>query len=351
MLKFSENPIITTENVVPSRADFKVDGVFNAGCVKFQNEYLLLLRVAESFVNETEDEVLIPVNVDGQIVAKRLKRADANFDFSDSRIVINKTTNQTEFLTSISHLRIARSKDGYAFEIDKEPVVFPYDSLEEWGVEDPRIVEIDGYFLINYTAVSPKGACTSMVKTVDFKTFEKVGTIFTVENKDVCLFNEKINDLYYAYHRPVPKAFGTPDMWIATSPDLIHYGNHKYFLGVRQGDFWDNGRIGGGAPPIKTEHGWLSIYHACDLNNCYCLGAFLTPLNDPSTIIKRSVVPLVKPDQPYELVGFFGNVVFSCGALIEEDNVIIYYGAADDKMCRVDFTLQEIIDSMEEIDV
>lgn len=348
MKKYKNNPVIQIDDIYPSREDFKVDGTFNAGCVSYKGKIILILRVAESFVTINDDIIEIPINENGNIVKRIIKKSDENYDFSDSRIVINKNNQKTEFLTSISHLRIAQSVDGYNFEIG-DKIELEYDELEQWGIEDPRVIKVEDKYFINYTAVSKRGACTSMISTYDFKSYKKEATIFTVENKDVCIFNEKINGLYYAYHRPVPKAFGDPDMWLASSPDLIHFGNHKYFLGVREGNFWDNGRIGGGAPPIKTSFGWLNIYHACNKENVYCLGAFLTPLDKPDVIIKRSINPLVKPDMDYEINGFFANVVFSCGTILEDDNLIIYYGAADDKVCRIDMSIEQIINSMEDI--
>ena len=347
MGKNAMNPLITTDDITPSIVGMKVEGVFNAGVTMLGNEIILLLRVAESFMQSVKGEVLIPVVSDSKIEAVRIDKTDEKYDFTDSRIVTDTLTKETKYLTSISHLRIARSTDGINFKIDAEMINLGSDKLESWGVEDPRIITIGDMYYINYTSVSPYGACTSLVTTKDFKEFSRKGVIFPVENKDVCIYNEKINDMYYAYHRPVPKAFGSPDIWIASSPDLVHYGNHKHFLGIREGDYWDNNRIGGGAPPIKTDSGWLSIYHACNKENVYCLGAFLTPLDDPYTITMRSPKPIVMPTEDYEIEGFFGNVVFSCGAIKFDDSIVIYYGASDDKICRVDLTIQEIIESME----
>lgn len=83
-----------------------------------------------------------------------------------------------------------------------------------------------------------------MISTKDFQTIEHHGMIFAPENKDVLIFPEKVNGKYYALHRPVPKSTGAPEIWIAESPDLLHWGNHKYLLGLRDG-MWDDGRIGG----------------------------------------------------------------------------------------------------------
>lgn len=348
MLRSEQNPLITPADVKPSKDYLKVDGVFNAGACKYNDEILLLLRVAESFAEKKEGKILIPIMSEDGLQTIELDSEDENYDFSDSRIVINKNTEQTEYLTSISHLRIARSTDGENFIVDDEPINVDYSEDEQWGMEDPRITKIDDTYFINYTSVSKLGASTSLITTKDFKKFEQHGIIFLPENKDVCIFSEKINGYYYAYNRPVPKAFGTPDIWLSKSPDLIHWGEHKHILGVSSETSWDNGRIGGGAPAIKTKDGWLSVYHACDKNNVYHLGAFITPLNDPSKITHKTKTPILSPEMDFEKFGFFGNVVFTCGVVEQNEELLIYYGAADDKigMCR--FTIDEIMELMEE---
>ncbi|MGL4382628.1 MAG: glycosidase, partial [Bacilli bacterium] len=134
---------------------------------------------------------------------------------------------------------------------------------------------------------------------------------------------------YYAYHRPVPKAFGHPDIYIASSNDLLCFGLHEHVLGVNINSSWENTRIGGGAPSIKTKDGWLAIYHAANQDNIYSIGAFLTPLDDPTKIIAQLKEPLLKPEADYEINGFFNNVVFTCGVVLLKETLFIYYGGAD----------------------
>ncbi|GGH86343.1 putative GH43/DUF377 family glycosyl hydrolase [Pullulanibacillus pueri] len=185
--------------------------------------------------------------------------------------------------------------------------------------------------------------------TKDFKTVERKGMIFAPENKDVLIFPEKINGKYYALHRPVPKSVGGPEVWIAESTNLVHWGNHKHLLGLRE-SMWDNGRIGGGAVPIKTDKGWLELYHGADKDHRYCMGAVLLDLNDPTKVIARSNQPILEPEADYEVEGFFGNVVFSCGALLEGDKVKIYYGVADTSMAGAELSLQDILDTLVYLD-
>lgn len=351
----TNNPLIKPQEVKPSREDFKVDGVFNCGVAHYKDEVILLCRVAESVKEENEEVVQIPVVVskegkDQIEVVKIVKSENPQYDYSDSRslwIVDNKGNRKIEYLTSLSHIRLARSKDGIHFTIDESPFIFPTADEESWGMEDPRVTEIEGTYYINYTSVTPNGAATSLISTKDFVIYERHGIIFAPENKDVTIFPEKIDGKYIAFNRPVPCAIGNPDMWIAQSEDLIHWGKQKHFCGVASDESWENGRIGGGAVPFKTEKGWIKIYHAADKDNRYCLGAFLLDAKDPSKILARTNKPILEPEADYEKEGFFGNVVFTCGCLVENDTVIIYYGAADDKICRADITLSEIYKALE----
>lgn len=348
-----ENPLLIPAQVKPSREGFRVEGVFNCGVAKYKNEVILLCRIAESVTGAGEGEVLVPVvrTVDGEdgIDVLRLQKEEhPELDFTDSR-TINKITKQgkkTVYLTSLSHLRVARSNDGIHFKVDEKPFVFPNAEEESWGMEDPRITKIGDTYYINYTSVTENGAAASLISTKDFKKYERHGIIFAPENKDVTIFPEKINGMYMAFNRPVPSGIGNPEMWLAQSPDLIHWGHQKHFCGISDGPGWDNGRIGGGAVPFKTDKGWLKIYHAADNNDRYCLGAFLLDAHDPSKVIAKTAEPILQPDAVYEREGFFGNVVFTCGCLVEGEKVILYYGAADDKICRVDFTVSDLLSEL-----
>jgi predicted GH43/DUF377 family glycosyl hydrolase len=109
---------------------------------------------------------------------------------------------------------------------------------------------------------------------------------------------------------------------------------------------WDSARMGGGAVPFKTEKGWLELYHGATSDHRYCMGAVLLDLEDPTKVIARSNQPIIEPEADYEVEGFFGNVVFSCGAVVEGDVVKMYYGVADTSMACAEFSLQEILDSL-----
>lgn len=345
--RYEENPLITPKDVPPYHEGFEVIGTFNAGVTKFQDEIILLLRVAERPVSHDENIVKAPVfNPDtGLVEIYEFRKDDPRYDFSDPRVIKNASTGQFVYLTSLSYLRIARSKDGRHFTVEDKPFVYPSNQLEVFGIEDPRITFIDGTYFIYFSAVSPKGVGEAMVSTKDFQQVTHHGMIFAPENKDVLIFPEKINGKYYALHRPVPKSNGAPEIWIAESDNLLYWGNHQFLLGLRE-DKWDSGRIGGGAVPIKTDRGWLELYHGASKDNRYCMGAVLLDLHDPTKVIARSDQPILEPEADYETNGFFGNVVFSCGAIVEGDMVKMYYGVADTSMACAELRLSEILNSL-----
>lgn len=355
MLKREPNkPVLTKEDVIPSGKDFRVDGIFNCGATTCGDETILLCRVAESCYSENENEIRIPMldpDHEYKLMIKTLyKDQMTDYDFSDSRIIIGKKGTEkgkVRYLTSMSHLRIAKSRDGIHFTVDDKPSIMPYGKMEKWGIEDPRITRIEDTYYITYTSVSELGAGTSMLTTRDFKTFERKGMIFLPENKDTALFPQRIQGKYYCLNRPVPFEIGYPDIWMAVSDDLIHWGEYQHLAGITS-DGWESGRIGGGTPPILTDKGWLMIYHAADQNKKYCLGAMLLDKENPTKVIGKTQHPFLTPEESYEVEGFFGNVVFTCGCTREKGILNIYYGAADDKIARAVISVDELLAMMEE---
>jgi predicted GH43/DUF377 family glycosyl hydrolase len=337
-----KNPIIRPCDVPPSRDDYEVVGAFNPGATIFKDEILLLLRVAERPKDKAPDEQVAPIlNPEtGEIEHFRMKNSDPRItDIPDSRSFF---VNGEMMLTSISHLRIARSKDGVNFTIDPAPAVFPKMSYETYGLEDPRITKIDALYYITYKVVSDKGICTGLLTTEDFSQFNRHGIIFCPENIDVVMFPEKIGGTYWALTRPVPRYIGPRGVWIASSPDAIHWGRHQPLILPQEGTFHD-GKTGGSCVPIKTDKGWLEIYHGSDTNDKYTLAAALLDLNDPSQVVARAKLPLMEPAAPYELEGFYGNVVFSCGAIEKDNAVLIYYGASDEYTAVAKTTVSRIL--------
>jgi predicted GH43/DUF377 family glycosyl hydrolase len=338
------NPIIGPKDVKPSRDDFEVIGTFNAGVSRLGDEVILLLRVAERPISQHPEVVLVPVfdAEQGAIITEKFLKDDPENDFSDPRLIIKSGRT---YLTSISQLRLARSSDGINFKIDEEPALTAANEYESFGIEDPRITCIDGTYYVNYVAVSPFGVTTCLASTKDFKSFERHGAIFCPENKDVAIFAEKVDGRYFALHRPVSPLFNRSEMWIAESPNLVCWGNHRYLMGVREG-CWDEVKIGASAVPIKIEQGWLEIYHGSNRDNRYCLGAVLLDAKDPAQIIARAAEPILEPEADYEIEGFFGNVVFSCGLLCENDQLKIYYGVADTSIAYAEVSLQDVVEKL-----
>ncbi|OTN75485.1 hypothetical protein A5886_000555 [Enterococcus sp. 8G7_MSG3316] len=348
--RFEENPLITPTDVMPLHEGYEVIGAFNGGVAEYNDEVILLLRVAERPISEDPSIIKAPVyntlTKTMDIISFDIN--DHAYDFEDPRMIRKKDKlDSFVYLTSLSYIRIARSKDGHHFTIDDEAFLYPFNNYQTYGIEDARCTKIEDNYYINFSSVSPVGVCDSLVMTKDFKTYEDLGNIFAPENKDVLIFPEKINGNYYALHRPSLKSIGNYDIWIASSPDLQSWGNHQHLLGIRE-QSWENGRIGGGLVPIKTAQGWLVIYHGATPEHRYCMGAALLDLADPTIVLKRSKKPIMEPDALYEKNGFFGDVVFGCGGIVEGDKLTMYYGVADTSMAGCTLSIKEILRQLDE---
>jgi len=343
MKRYPGNPVITTSDVPPSRPDFKVLGVLNPGVARLGDETILLLRVAEQPAFEDASVCSSPIYdvASGETRILAFHRSDPGLDVSDPRVIRTKSRN---YLTSMSHLRLARSLDGYRFAVDAHPFLAPENEYETFGIEDARITRIDDTYYINYSAASNAGIVTALASTRDFLHVTRHGNIFHPDNKDVAIFPEKIGGRYYALHRPSTSEYGKPEIWLAQSPDLLCWGDHLRVASVREG--WDSARIGASAVPFRTPYGWVEIYHGATQENRYCLGALLLDADEPWKVLARSDRPLVEPEAFYETQGFFGNVVFSCGATVVGDDVRIYYGAADESVACIDLTVGEILGNL-----
>jgi len=340
--RLADNPLIAPDDVPASRADWQVVGAFNPGVATYGDEIILLLRVAERPRDVAEDEEVAPIyNAEtGKVEYLRVKHNDPELQRVDSRVFFYKGK---MYLTSISHLRLARSKDGRCFNVDTEPAVFPAEHYESFGLEDPRITKLNDEFYITYKVVSEFGICTALLKTKDFKKFTRKGIIFCPENLDVVLFPKKIDGQFCALTRPVPKNIGPPAIWLSFSPDGLHWGRYKPIILPREGKF-DACKVGPSCVPIVTDAGWLEIYHGTDETDRYCLGAALLDLKEPSSVIARSEKPLMKPQADYELNGFYGNVIFASGAVVNCDGQItVYYGAADSFTAAATTTIDKIM--------
>lgn len=229
-------------------------------------------------------------------------------------------------LDRISRIGCAVSTDGLHFNRLKEPVFVPEEDYEEYGVEDPRVTYLDGWYYMLYTAFSPIGTRVALARSRNLIGWERMGIVLPDENnKDAALFPRKIKGRYAMFHRR------KPDMWIAYSDDLLHWTDHQIIMSPRPG-LWDSVRIGAGGPPFYTDAGWLTFYHGFGEARIYCLGVALLDLEDPTRVLKRQEEPVLCPRAPWEEVGDVPNVVFSCGGIEREDEYLIYYGGADHVM-------------------
>ncbi|KQM75955.1 glycosidase [Pedobacter sp. Leaf216] len=340
--RFVENPILHPKDLLPSSAGLEIECLLNPGVFTFEGKIWLLIRVAERPAQQ-ENVISFPVLKKGGIEILAIAESDPDLNATDPRVINYKGA---DYLTTLSHLRLVCSDDGIHFyQPDAYPLLQGEGEDETFGIEDCRVAQINGTYYLTFTAVSEHGVGVGMRSTKDWKTFEYHGMIIPPHNKDCALFEEQINGKFYALHRPSSVALGGNYIWLAESPDGIHWGNHKCIIKTRAG-FWDSARVGAGAAPIKTAAGWLEIYHGANEKHQYCLGAFLLDLNNPAKVLARTDQPIMVPTTDYELHGFFGEVVFTNGHLVSGDELTIYYGAADEFVCGAKFSIAEILETL-----
>jgi predicted GH43/DUF377 family glycosyl hydrolase len=344
--RVSETLLLRPQDLKPFSDDFKVIGVFNPGAVKVDDETVLLARVAETPRDHRPGFMGLPRwQLDGTLEVDWA--SDDGLERVDSRVVRRKSDNLLR-LTSVSHLRIFRSADRGSMEWTPGPVFLPASPVEEFGIEDPRIVEIDGVYWITYVAVSRHGVATALASTHDFVTFERHGVVFHPENKDVVLFPRKINGEYFALHRPNPNShFGPPEIWVARSKNLLHWGQHECLL--RGSAEWESDRVGAATQPVLLDDGWLALYHGSrrakrpGTVGAYSAGALLLDRDNPARILRRSHEPIMQPTSDFERSGFVDNVVFPTGMIKHGDTLSVYYGAADTYTGVVEFSQRELL--------
>lgn len=339
--RFAENPLLSPADLKASTEGLEITCLLNPGVFTFQDKTWLIVRVAERPAQK-DNIISFPILTDdGRIKIIEINKDDPQLDATDARVINYKGV---DYLTTLSHLRLLCSDDGVKFyEPEGYPILVGEGNLQAFGVEDCRVTFIENKYHLTFTAVSGNGVGVGLRTTTDWKNFESHGMMLPPHNKDCAIFEEKINGLYYALHRPSSVDIGGNYIWLTSSPDGLHWGNHKCIIKTREGA-WDSARVGAGAAPIKTDKGWLEIYHGANEKHQYCLGAFLMDAENPSKVIARTEVPIMVPIAHYETSGFFGNVVFTNGHTMgaDGDTVTIYYGAADEFVCAAHFSLKEI---------
>ena len=253
-----------------------------------------------------------------------------------------------------SHLTAARSRDGLTdWRIDPAPTLAAEPDRypeEMWGLEDPRItyLEEEGHFVVTYTAFSVGGPLVALATTTDFKSFRRLGPVMPPEDKDAALFPVRFKGRWAMLHRPMPAAASVgAHIWLSWSPDLKHWGDHHILLRARRGGWWDANKIGLSPPPLRTEEGWLLLYHGVRMTASgaiYRLGLALLDLDDPTKVIYRSDEWVFEPERDYERFGDVDKVVFPCGWIALDGEVRMYYGAADSRIAVATAKVSDLLD-------
>jgi len=299
-----DKPIFTRQGdgplLTPADVPFHVNGILNPGVAELDGEVILLVRL--------------------------------------------------ESRQGISHLRVARSKNGVdGWRIADRPLLepdIPDYPFEEWGCEDPRITRMgEREWIIAFTAYSRYGPAVALAKTTDFETVTRLGVVLPPTNKDATVLPRQFNGDWIMLHRPVTS--GQEHIWFVSSPhDLDHWGDPGVLLAERSGPWWDGVRIGVGAPPIETDDGWLLLYHGVKEmaeRPVYRLGVALLHRDDPRKVLARANEWIFAPETDYEQRGLVPNVVYTCGALLRGDEVWMYYGAADTVIGMATAKLRDIL--------
>jgi len=296
--RHAKNPILTGRDF-PEGSGIK--RVFNSGVIKFRGRYVMACRVEDAALR--------------------------------------------------NRIWIAESDDGYRFVPRSAPAELPHANAEfaEYTAGmyyDPRITELDGVCYMMHAAHSSHGCRLSLLRTTDFTRFEWLGHVSAPDNRNGVLFPEKIGGLYARLERPnTGGSFG--DMWVSYSPDLVFWGKARCVLRNTQVR-WAWTKVGPGAVPIRTPEGWLTIFHGvrtqCAQHYVYQLGVCLLDLEDPSRVVGLCEEAILEPEEPYELVGQTPSVVFTSGAVVENDGEVkVYYGGADTVQCVATSTVDALV--------
>ena len=317
MLKrFSKNPVVVRTDipdVEPHLVD--VSSVFNPGAVKFNDKYILLLRVQ----NRGRETFIVK----------------------------------------------AESKNGIDFEVAKGIVDFRgIENVKEkiYHIYDARITKIYDKYYIMFAMDMDSGCQLGLGQTTDFKNFDFLGIVSEGDIRNGVLFPEKVNGKFLRFDRPNKVQLeGGPSsgstIFLSESDDLLHWTSGKPVMGGRF-HYWDE-NIGSGPPPVKTREGWLQIYHGVAMHfassNIYQAGVALHDLNDPSKVLARGRYNILEPRELFELTGQVPNVVFPSGMIVEsydsdgfammDSKVLVYYGAADTSVGLATSTIKELIDA------
>ncbi len=292
-----------------------------------------------------------------------------------------------DMVSSIGYCQLDGNK---AVKRSDKPVLCPEYDYEKMGVEDPRIVFLDGVYYLFYTAYDGKNALFAYATSTDLASFTKQGVIsprityaeaarlfgfskakmieryfffdsyirdregdgILLWEKDAFIFPKKINNRFALVHRVLP---GIQVIYFDDFKDLTddywrdYLGNLGNYVLLDPEYRFESRNIGGGGPPIETKDGWLLIYHAVEdsrRGRIYHAAAALLDLVDPTKVMGRLKKPLFSPSEPWEKQGDVNNVVFPTGAVVKDSRLYLYYGAADKLIAAKSIDLEELVSEL-----
>ncbi len=272
---------------------------------------------------------------------------EAQAVFNPAALRLNGVTHilyRASSMDNTSSIGYASSKDGV--KIDERlatPAYVPRENFElkkvaggNSGCEDPRLTKIGKNIYMFYTAFDGIGPPRVAVTSITEKNFlsknwqwEKPSIITPAgfDDKDSCIFPEKIDGRYFVLHRVGSDMCGDHIKSLDFNTNMVQ--KCIKIIGPRI-NTWDSWKVGISAPPIKTKYGWLLLYHGVSKNHhTYRVGAVLLDLKDPAIVLSRTADPIFEPEEEYEKKGIVNNVVFPCGLVEKGGFIYIYYGGAD----------------------
>ena len=315
-----DSPCIKKHGIVLSPKDVPYDSqlVFNAGVCKYKGRYMMIFR--------------------------------NDFDYRGGGSF------------GSTNLGLAYSKDGIKWEVCPQPMFTMAEIADKEIVRlyDPRMTVLDDKLYLCFAADTRHGLRGGIGFINDSMKLEII-SLSVPDNRNMVLFPEKINGMYTRLERPFPVysrgGVDRFDMWISYSPDLKYWGESSLLLAVEDLPY-ANDKVGPGAPPVKTEHGWLTLIHAVDIDRArgkngwenkwqkrYCAGLMLLDLKNPSKVIGIYKEPLIAPTEDYETKeGYRWNVIFPGGMILEDSGEVkIYYGASDAVECLATARIEDLL--------
>lgn len=239
----------------------------------------------------------------------------------------------------VTRIGMAVSENGYDIACRRPEVILDRDANDPWcelGCEDPRISRIGDMFYIVFVASTRYGWTgdrLALATTRDFQTFQRHGLLMPeLEQRTSALLPATVDGRYVLFHRPMP------NLWVSFSRDLKQWNGMTCIFQTKIGAWYEN-KLGIGAPPIETEHGWLVFWHGKNNRREYALGIMLLDKNDPRKILKVQEEPVLSCRTAYETTGFTPNVVYTNGAVRFHGKYFVYYGCCD--RCLAVATLDE----------